>query len=86
MIQLTIDPELIVNYDFTAAEVNRTLKNLQPVVYRNGDSYHCLLGPSLEEGILGEPDLPRKKQFMIGSLSLRKEYRIQQKMMKCLNL
>lgn len=60
MIQLTIDPELIVNYDFTAAEVNRTLKNLQPVVYKNGNGYHCLLGPNLEEGILGTGSSPEE--------------------------
>jgi hypothetical protein len=63
MIQLTIDPELIVNYDFTAADVNRTLKNLQPVVYRNGDTYNCLLGPSLEEGILGTGSTPELAIF-----------------------
>jgi hypothetical protein len=53
MIQMTIDPELIVNFDFTKPEVNRTLKNLQPVVYKDGDQYNCLLGPNLEQGILG---------------------------------
>jgi hypothetical protein len=53
MIQMIIDPELIVDYDFTKPEVNRTLKNLQPVIYRNGDEFFCLLGPDLKQGILG---------------------------------
>lgn len=53
MIQMTIDPKLIVNFDLTKPEVNRTLKNLQPMVYRDGDQYNCLLGPDLEQGILG---------------------------------
>jgi hypothetical protein len=53
MIQMVIDPDLVVDYDFTKPEVNRTLKNLQPVVYKNGESYNCLLGPDLETGIVG---------------------------------
>jgi hypothetical protein len=60
MIQMTIDPELVVDFDFTKPEVNRTLKNLQPVVYRNGDKFNCLLGPDLEQGILGTGSTPEE--------------------------
>jgi hypothetical protein len=63
MIQLTIDPDLVVNYDFTAQNVNRTLKNLQPVVFRSGPVYNCLLGPSLEAGILGMGSTPEEAIF-----------------------
>jgi hypothetical protein len=60
MIQISIDPELIVDFDFTTRETNRTLKNLQPVVYKNGDKYNCLLGPDLERGILGTGSTPEE--------------------------
>ena len=58
MMQMNIDPELVVDFDFTKPEVNRTLKNLQPVVYKDGDQYNCLLGPDLEQGILGRGATP----------------------------
>jgi len=58
MMQMNIDPELVVDFDFTRPEVNRTLKNLQPVVYKDGDQYSCLLGPDLEHGILGTGATP----------------------------
>jgi hypothetical protein len=60
MIQMLIDPELVLDYDFTRPEVNRTLKNLQPVVFRDGEAYGCLLGPDLETGILGKGASPEE--------------------------
>jgi hypothetical protein len=60
MIQMKIDPSLIIDYDFTTKETNRTLKNLQPVVYKNGEAYNCLLGPDLEQGILGIGNTPEE--------------------------
>lgn len=60
MIQMVIDPSLVVDFDFTRPEVNRTLKNLQPVVYKDGTAYNCLLGPDLERGILGTGATPEE--------------------------
>lgn len=58
MEQMTFDQAAIVNIDFTRPEVDRTLKTLQPVVFRDGARYCCHLGPDLENGILGRGDTP----------------------------
>jgi hypothetical protein len=58
MEQMIIDPAVIVDIDFTAADVDRTLKTLQPVVFREGEQFCCHLGPNMEQGILGKGDSP----------------------------
>lgn len=58
MKQMIIDQAAIVNIDFTKPEVDRTLKTLQPVVFRDGARYCCHLGPDMEQGILGRGDTP----------------------------
>lgn len=56
MEQMIIDEAAIVNVDFTAADVERTLKTLQPVVFREGEQFCCHLGPDMESGIIGRGD------------------------------
>lgn len=58
MEQMIIDQSAIVDIDFTAADVERTLKTLQPVVFREGEQFCCHLGPDMESGILGKGDSP----------------------------
>ena len=53
MKQMNVDPESLVNIDFTTPETERTLKILQPVVYKDGDAFGCLLGEDPTVGIFG---------------------------------
>ena len=55
---MIIDQAAIVDIDFTAADVDRTLKTLQPVVFQEGEHFCCHLGPNMEQGILGTGDTP----------------------------
>lgn len=58
MEQMIFDQAAIVSIDFTKPEVDRTLKTLQPVVFRDGARYGCHLGPDMDNGILGRGDTP----------------------------
>jgi hypothetical protein len=58
MEQMIFDQNLIVDIDFTAADVEKTLKTLQPVVFRDNERFCCHLGSDLENGILGCGDSP----------------------------
>jgi hypothetical protein len=58
MEQMIFDQDLIVDIDFTAADVEKTLKTLQPVVFRDNERFCCHLGPDLENGIIGHGDSP----------------------------
>lgn len=58
MEQMIVDQAVLVDMDFTAADVDRTLKTLQPVVYRDGEQFCCHLGPDMDQGILGKGDTP----------------------------
>jgi hypothetical protein len=58
MEQMIVDQATIVNIDFTKPDVEKTLKTLQPVVFRDGARYCCHLGPDMENGILGRGDTP----------------------------
>jgi len=60
MEQMIMDQSAIVDIDFTAADVERTLKTLQPVVFRDGEQYCCHLGPDLEQGVIGKGESPEK--------------------------
>ena len=58
MEQMIIDESARVDIDFTAADVDRTLKTLQPVVFREGETFACHLGPDMESGVVGRGDTP----------------------------
>ena len=58
MRQMNVNEDLKVEIDFTTWEIPSPATILQPLVFREGNSYHCLLGPNLEEGVLGEGDTP----------------------------
>ena len=55
---MIIDQEALVDMDFTAADVDRILKTLQPVVFKDGEQYCCHLGPDMENGIMGTGSSP----------------------------
>ena len=60
MKQMQIDPAKIVNMDFTTPETNRTLRTLQPVVFKDGESFCCLLGEDRMQGIIGNGNTPEE--------------------------
>lgn len=53
MEQMQIDPESRIEIDYQDWTVNAATKALQPVVFKQGDAYFCLLGPDPQVGIFG---------------------------------
>ena len=53
MKQMNVEESIKVNVDFTATGIPANAKKLEPLVYKDGDLYCCLLGPNPEEGIFG---------------------------------
>jgi hypothetical protein len=53
MIQANIPDEWKVKMDFEDKHFSRTVRVLNPTVYRAGDTYCCLLGPDQVTGIFG---------------------------------
>lgn len=59
MEQMNVDETMKVKIDFEHEDLPQDAKELQPLVFKEGDSYCCLLGPDRTEGILGWGDSPR---------------------------
>jgi hypothetical protein len=55
MKQMNIDTEQIVQVEYTGAAIA-----LKPVVFKDGDSYCCILGPDPQQGIFGCGDTPEE--------------------------
>jgi hypothetical protein len=53
MKQMNIDPEQIVEAEYTGAAIA-----LKPIVFKDGDSYCCVLGPDPQQGVFGCGDTP----------------------------
>jgi len=53
MKQMKIDPAYKVDIDFTAPGTKASLKTLQPVVFKEGNAFCCLLGEDPTVGIFG---------------------------------
>ena len=53
MEQMQIDPESRIEIDYQDWPVNTATQKLQPVVFKDGDSFCCLLGPDPQAGIFG---------------------------------
>jgi len=53
MRQLEVPSEMKVNIDFADNKVPESARTFQPVVFRDGDSYYCVLGPDPQEGVFG---------------------------------
>lgn len=56
MEQMNIPSELIVDFDYRHAD--KIIQVLKPVIWKDGDSYCCLLGPDPSIGIFGCGDTP----------------------------
>ncbi|KQS30920.1 hypothetical protein ASG33_11175 [Dyadobacter sp. Leaf189] len=59
MEQMKIDQDALVSVDFENEALTRNLKIFRPAVFKDGDTYKCLLGPDLDSGILGVGDTAR---------------------------
>jgi hypothetical protein len=53
MQQMPIPEEAKVEIDFDQPNIPLAVKILEPVVFKEGDAYCCLLGPDPQEGIFG---------------------------------
>lgn len=53
MEQMKISEQLKVALNYEAKELSRAVKELQPVVYQDGNEFCCLLGPNTTTGIFG---------------------------------
>jgi len=53
MKQMKISEQLKVSLNYEEKELSRAVKELQPVVFQDGNEFCCLLGPDMKEGIFG---------------------------------
>ncbi len=53
MEQMSIDPESRIDIDYEDWPLTSATQKLQPIVFKEGDSFCCLLGPDPIEGIFG---------------------------------
>lgn len=58
MQQMNIPDDIRVEIDLTSESMPRTIRTLVPAVYKDGDTYCCLLGPSPDEGVFGSGSTP----------------------------
>lgn len=53
MEQMKIPESMIVRINYEEKELPSSVRELRPVVFKDGESYCCLLGPDPQEGIFG---------------------------------
>jgi hypothetical protein len=58
MEQMNIDESMKVNIDFSEPVLPKSARTLQPLVWKDGDSYCCVLGPDPSVGVFGCGDTP----------------------------
>ena len=58
MKQLDVPSEMKVSIDFANNKVPESARTFQPVLFKDGDSYCCVLGPDPQEGVFGCGDTP----------------------------
>ena len=58
MKQLNVQDELKVEIDFTDNQIPDSVKTFQPVLYKDGNEFSCVLGPGPEEGVYGRGETP----------------------------
>ena len=58
MKQLDVPDEKKVDINFESKELPEAARVLMPLVFRDGDSYSCVLGPDPEEGVFGSGKTP----------------------------
>ena len=60
MKQAEIPADIKINIDFKRPGIPFTADVLQPVIFKDGDKYGCVLGPDINTGISGFGDSPEK--------------------------
>ncbi|MCX2429879.1 hypothetical protein [Pedobacter sp. GR22-10] len=60
MEQMNIAEELKVTLNYEAKDLSRPVRELRPVLFKDGPGYSCLLGPDLDTGIIGSGNTPAK--------------------------
>ena len=53
MHQLVIPKDILVEIDFTDPSVPVSVKQFRPLLWREGNSFCCLLGPDMVHGVFG---------------------------------
>jgi hypothetical protein len=53
MEQMNVEDSMKINIDFSEKVLPKSAKKLQPLVWKDGDSFCCLLGPDPEQGVYG---------------------------------
>lgn len=53
MKQMKIAEQLKVSINYEGKELSKAVKELQPVVFQDGNEFCCLLGPDMKAGIFG---------------------------------
>jgi hypothetical protein len=53
MEQMNMDKLDVVSIDYQQADFPESVRKLKPIVYKDGDSFCCLLGPDPQEGVFG---------------------------------
>lgn len=60
MKQMDADLSVKIEVDYNDTDLPRTVKELKPVLWIDGDSYRCVLGPDLQSGVSGQGNTPVK--------------------------
>jgi len=58
MEQMNVDESLKVDVDFSEEVLPKSAKKLQPMVWKDGDTFCCLLGSDPQSGIFGRGETP----------------------------
>jgi hypothetical protein len=58
MKQLSVPDEMKVEIDYSSKEVPESVKTFQPLLFKDGNSYCCVLGPDPQLGVFGCGDTP----------------------------
>ncbi len=58
MKQLNVPDEVKVNIDFTDDNIPDSVKTFQPVLFKDGNTFCCVLGPDERDGVYGCGETP----------------------------
>lgn len=53
MEQMNVEESTKVDIDFSEEVIPKSAKKLQPLVFKDGDNFCCLLGPNPQTGVFG---------------------------------
>lgn len=56
---MNVDEAMKVTIDFEHEDLPQDAKEFQPLVFKDGDRYCCLLGPNPTQGIVGWGETPK---------------------------